>query len=56
MAFDKVKFPKPVVAGDVLVIEVELGKMRSRTGQVIGRALVEGKVVCEGELMFALGD
>lgn len=56
MAVDKVKFRKPVVPGDVLVIETELGKIRSRTGQVIGRALVEGKVVCEGELMFALGD
>ncbi len=56
MAVDKVKFRKPVVPGDVLVIEAELGKMRSRTGQITGRALVDGKVVCEGELMFALAD
>ncbi len=56
MAVDKVKFRKPVVPGDVLVIEVELGKLRTRTGQVVGRALVEGKVVCEGEFMFALTD
>ncbi|MBI4341757.1 MAG: 3-hydroxyacyl-ACP dehydratase FabZ, partial [Candidatus Omnitrophica bacterium] len=56
MGVDKVKFRKPVVPGDVLVLEVDLGKLRSRTGQVIGRALVDGKVVCEGELMFALVD
>ncbi|MBI4341544.1 MAG: bifunctional UDP-3-O-[3-hydroxymyristoyl] N-acetylglucosamine deacetylase/3-hydroxyacyl-ACP dehydratase [Candidatus Omnitrophica bacterium] len=56
MAVDKVKFRKPVVPGDVLVLEAELGKLRSRTGTVAARALVEGKVVCEGELMFALSD
>lgn len=54
MAIDQVKFRKPVVPGDQLVIEVELGKLRSRTGQVVARAMVEGKLVCEGELMFAL--
>ena len=54
MGIDKVKFRKPVVPGDQLVIEADLGKLRSRTGQVIGRALVDGKVVCEAELMFAI--
>ncbi|MBI3321194.1 MAG: bifunctional UDP-3-O-[3-hydroxymyristoyl] N-acetylglucosamine deacetylase/3-hydroxyacyl-ACP dehydratase [Candidatus Omnitrophica bacterium] len=56
MAVDHVKFRKPVVPGDVLILEVELGKLRTRTGQLVGRALVDGKVVCEGELMFALAD
>lgn len=56
MAVDGVKFRKPVVPGDVLVIEMELGKLRTRTGQLVGRALVDGKVVCEGTLMFALSD
>ena len=56
MAVDKVKFRKPVVPGDVLVLEAELGKLRTRTGVVMGRALVDGKLVCEGELMFALTD
>ncbi|MBI4004234.1 MAG: 3-hydroxyacyl-[acyl-carrier-protein] dehydratase FabZ, partial [Candidatus Omnitrophica bacterium] len=54
MAVDKVNFRKPVVPGDQLIIEAELGKLRSRTGQVVGRVLVDGKVVCEGELMFAV--
>lgn len=56
MAVDKIRFRKPVVPGDVLVLEAQLGKVRSRMGQVMARALVDGKVVCEGELMFALGE
>ncbi len=56
MAVDKVRFRKPVVPGDQLVLHAELGKLRSRTGQLTGRAVVDGKVVCEGELMFALVD
>ena len=56
MAVDKVKFRKPVVPGDVLVIETELGKLRSKTGQLTGRVSVDGKLVCEGEMLFALSD
>src|SRR3989338_1559774 len=44
MAVDKVKFRRPVVPGDVLVLEAELGKLRSRTGAVSARALVDGKL------------
>jgi 3-hydroxymyristoyl/3-hydroxydecanoyl-(acyl carrier protein) dehydratase len=56
MAIDNVKFRKPVVPGDQLVLEVEAVKVKSKTGQVRGRALVEGKVVAEADLMFALMD
>ena len=56
MAIDNVKFRKPVVPGDQLFLEVELVKARSRTGQVRGKAMVEGKVVCEADLMFAIVD
>ena len=56
MAVDKVKFRKPVVPGDLLVLQAELGRLRSRTGQIIARALVDGKIVCEGELMFAISE
>lgn len=56
VSIDKVRFRKVVVPGDTLVLEAELGKVRSRTFQVSARALVDGKVVCEGELMFALAD
>ena len=56
MSVDKVKFRKPVVPGDVLTFEVELGKLRSKVGQAAGKTYVDGKVVCEGELMFALAE
>ncbi|MBI2884957.1 MAG: bifunctional UDP-3-O-[3-hydroxymyristoyl] N-acetylglucosamine deacetylase/3-hydroxyacyl-ACP dehydratase [Candidatus Omnitrophica bacterium] len=56
MSVDKVKFRKPVVPGDQLVLEAELVKLRSRTGQLSGKAYVDGKLVCEGELMFALAE
>jgi UDP-3-O-[3-hydroxymyristoyl] N-acetylglucosamine deacetylase / 3-hydroxyacyl-[acyl-carrier-protein] dehydratase len=54
MSIDNVKFRKPVVPGDQLVFEVEAVKVKSKTGQVRGRALVDGKVVAEADLMFAL--
>jgi UDP-3-O-[3-hydroxymyristoyl] N-acetylglucosamine deacetylase / 3-hydroxyacyl-[acyl-carrier-protein] dehydratase len=54
MSVDNVKFRRPVVPGDQLLIEAELGKVRSRTGQISAKAYVDGKIVCEGELMFAL--
>lgn len=56
MSIDKAKFRRPVFPGDQLVFEIEAGKVRSRTGQVFGKALVDGKIVAEAELMFAFGD
>jgi len=56
MAIDNAKFRKTVVPGDKLVFEVEAGKMRSKIGSVHGKALVDGKVVAEADLMFALVD
>lgn len=56
MAIDNAKFRKTVIPGDQLVFEVEAGKMRSKIGSVHGKALVEGKVVAEADLMFALVD
>jgi UDP-3-O-[3-hydroxymyristoyl] N-acetylglucosamine deacetylase/3-hydroxyacyl-[acyl-carrier-protein] dehydratase len=54
MSIDNAKFRKPVVPGDQLILEVQAGKIKSRTGLVHGRALVDGKVVAEADLMFAL--
>lgn len=56
MAINNVKFRKPVVPGDQLVFDVVAGKIKSKTGQVSGKAYVEGKVVAEADLMFALAD
>jgi beta-hydroxyacyl-ACP dehydratase FabZ len=54
MSIDNAKFRKPVVPGDQLVLEVEAGKIKSRTGLVHARALVDGKIVAEADLMFVL--
>jgi UDP-3-O-[3-hydroxymyristoyl] N-acetylglucosamine deacetylase/3-hydroxyacyl-[acyl-carrier-protein] dehydratase len=56
MAADKIKFRKTVEPGDQLVIEVIVGKVKSRTGQVHTKAFVDNKVVAEADLMFALID
>ena len=56
MSLDNVKFRKTVIPGDQLRLEVEVMKLKSRTGQVYTRALVDGVVVTEADLMFALVD
>ena len=54
---DNVKFRRPVVPGDQLIISCQLLSIkRKRFGKVKGEAHVEGKLVCSGELMFSLVD
>ncbi|RKY17699.1 MAG: 3-hydroxyacyl-[acyl-carrier-protein] dehydratase FabZ [Planctomycetota bacterium] len=54
MSIDGVKFRRPVVPGDQLVLEAEVVKMRSRSGEVATRALVDGKVVSEARIKFVI--
>lgn len=56
MSINNAKFRKTVVPGDQVIIEVKVGRIRSRAGQLTGEARVDGKVVAEAELMFALVD
>jgi 3-hydroxyacyl-[acyl-carrier-protein] dehydratase/UDP-3-O-[3-hydroxymyristoyl] N-acetylglucosamine deacetylase/3-hydroxyacyl-[acyl-carrier-protein] dehydratase len=53
---DNVKFRKTVVPGDQVRLEVEMLKMKTRICHVKGRALVDGEVVIEGEVMASLID
>lgn len=54
---DKVRFRRPVVPGDRLVMTVQLLCVkRRRFGKVQARAEVDGQRVCEGELMFSIVD
>ena len=54
---NNVKFRRPVVPGDQLVITCELLSIkRQRFGKVKGEAHVDGKLVCSGDLMFSLVD
>ncbi|MFA4133410.1 MULTISPECIES: 3-hydroxyacyl-ACP dehydratase FabZ [unclassified Brevibacillus] len=51
---DEFRFKDQVKPGDTLVLEVELTRVRGTVGKGHGKALVNGKVVAEGGLMFAL--
>ncbi|KAK2393204.1 3-hydroxyacyl-[acyl-carrier-protein] dehydratase FabZ [Trifolium repens] len=54
---DKVRFRKPVIAGDTLVMRMTLTKLQKRFGiaKMDGKAYVGGEVVCEGEFLMAMG-
>lgn len=54
MSADNVKFRKPVLPGDTLMMHVELTKYRGKIGKAVGHCTVNGEVVSEGELMFAI--
>jgi len=56
MSIDKAKFRRIVVPGDQLRIEVSILKLRSRSAKFTGRALVEGAVVSEAELMCMVSE
>jgi 3-hydroxyacyl-[acyl-carrier-protein] dehydratase len=56
MGMDAVRFRKPVVPGDQLMLEARVLKMRSRVAKMAGRALVDGQLVAEAELMASFGN
>jgi UDP-3-O-[3-hydroxymyristoyl] N-acetylglucosamine deacetylase/3-hydroxyacyl-[acyl-carrier-protein] dehydratase len=51
-----VKWRRPVLPGDTLLIETEIIKIRGSIGQTRCRCLVNNEVVSEAELKFALMD
>jgi 3-hydroxyacyl-[acyl-carrier-protein] dehydratase len=51
---ENVRFRRPVVPGDVLEVTVETIKTRGNLGWAKAEATVEGKVVSECEMSFAL--
>jgi 3-hydroxyacyl-[acyl-carrier-protein] dehydratase len=53
---DGVRFKRQVKPGDVLRLEVELGKMRRGVGMGTATATVDGELAARGELMFAVVD
>lgn len=56
LSIDRAKFRKVVTPGDQLRIEVEVTKLRGRTVKFQARALVDGSVVSEAEMMCMLTD
>lgn len=56
MGMDNVRFRKPVVPGDQLVMEIKPLRVREKMGKVYGEAFVNGEKVAEAEIMFAIAD
>ncbi len=53
---EKARFRRQVIPGDVLDMEVTLGRMSARAGKGSGRATVGGELACQAELLFVLVD
>ncbi len=56
MAINNVKFRKPVVPGDQLILEVRAVSRRSKVIQIRGQAFVDGNIVAEGDFTAAIVD
>jgi beta-hydroxyacyl-ACP dehydratase FabZ len=56
MSMDDVKFRRPVVPGDQLILEVEMVKKRSTTCKVRGVASVDGQRVSEATMTARVVD
>jgi len=55
MGIERVRYRRPVHPGDQVVIEAMVRRLRSRMGVLRGIARVDGRVVVEGTMTFALG-
>ena len=51
---EKVRFKKIVKPGDILELEVMMSNMKLNIGKGIGKASVNGEVVCSAELLFSI--
>jgi 3-hydroxyacyl-[acyl-carrier-protein] dehydratase len=56
LGIDNVRFRKPVIPGDQLHLELEITKHRQSIWGFKGKALVDGKLVAEAELLAMLGN
>jgi len=55
VGIERVRYRRAVCPGDVVEVEARVKRLRSRMGQLYGFARVNGKVVLEGTMTFALG-
>lgn len=53
---DKARFRRQVLPGDVLELEVEIVRLGSRSGKGKGKAMVDGQIAAECQLMFIITD
>ncbi len=55
LGIERVRYRRPVRAGDVVAVEATVKRLRSRMGTLQGKARVNGQVVLDGTMTFALG-
>ena len=55
LGIERVRYRRTVHPGDVVLIEATVIRLRSRTGLLRGVARVDGTVVVDGTMTFALG-
>ncbi len=53
MKVSEAKFRRPAVPGDTLEIEGTVSNLKSRTGQIDARILVDGKEISSATILFA---
>ncbi|MFQ6070652.1 MAG: 3-hydroxyacyl-ACP dehydratase FabZ [Candidatus Aminicenantales bacterium] len=53
---DEVKFRRPVLPGDQLILSAEIVKLKGNFCLVRGKAKVDGEIVAEGEIMAYVTD
>lgn len=52
---DNARFKRQVIPGDILTMEVEFVKLRGTMGKGHGRVTVGDELVCEADILFAIG-
>src|SRR3954451_3908491 len=52
MGIDRVRYRRPVSAGDSVLLEGTVVRLRGKMGSLRGVARVDGRVVCEGQMTF----
>ena len=55
LGVDNAKFRRMVVPGDQVRMEIKILRLRLGMAKVAGRALVDGELACEAEMMFGGG-
>ena len=55
MGIERVRYRHPVYPGDAVRVEASVVKLRGRVGWLQGVGSVDGRVVIEGRMTFALG-
>jgi UDP-3-O-[3-hydroxymyristoyl] N-acetylglucosamine deacetylase/3-hydroxyacyl-[acyl-carrier-protein] dehydratase len=54
VAIDNARFKKPVIPGDVLVLELEMTALKRGICKMTGKATVDGQLVCSADLVASV--